>query len=393
MSRDRSRATLDAGGRGRAATTVERVLPWRRQGGQETEVLTPLLAAFRERHPKSETTMIVRAFDVAERAHEGQLRKSGESYISHPLAVATILAGLSLDDTTIAAALLHDAVEDTGLTITDLESDFGSAVASIVDGVTKLERIRFDSKQAQQAATMRKMLVAMAKDPRVLLIKLADRLHNMRTIAAMPEWKQKRTAQETLDIYAPLAHRFGIQDIKWQLEDLGFATLHPRRYAEIEQMVATRAPEREIYLAQVIDQVQDRLIAARIDGAVSGRPKHLYSIYEKMVVKGKEFDEIYDLVGVRVLVDSVKDCWASLGAVHGAWTPIQGRFKDYINTPKFNLYQSLHTTVVGPQGKPLELQIRTTEMHNRAERGIAAHWGYKERASASDIAWLQRIVD
>jgi GTP pyrophosphokinase len=233
----------------------------------------------------------------------------------------------------------------------------------------------------------------MAKDPRVLLIKLADRLHNMRTIAAMPEWKQKRTAQETLDIYAPLAHRFGIQDIKWQLEDLGFATLHPRRYAEIEQMVATRAPEREIYLAQVIDQVQDRLIAARIDGAVSGRPKHLYSIYEKMVVKGKEFDEIYDLVGVRVLVDSVKDCWASLGAVHGAWTPIQGRFKDYINTPKFNLYQSLHTTVVGPQGKPLELQIRTTEMHNRAERGIAAHWGYKERASASDIAWLQRIVD
>ena len=225
MSRERSRATLDAGGRGRAATTVERVLPWRRQGGQETEALTPLLAAFRERHPKSETTMIIRAFDVAERAHEGQLRKSGESYISHPLAVATILAGLSLDDTTIAAALLHDAVEDTGLTITDLESDFGPAVASIVDGVTKLERIRFDSKQAQQAATMRKMLVAMAKDPRVLLIKLADRLHNMRTIAAMPEWKQKRTAQETLDIYAPLAHRFGIQDIKWQLEDLGLR--HP----------------------------------------------------------------------------------------------------------------------------------------------------------------------
>jgi GTP diphosphokinase / guanosine-3',5'-bis(diphosphate) 3'-diphosphatase len=395
MSRERARATIEVGPRTRAATTVERVLPWRRQGGQDqdTEMLAPLLVAFRDRHPKSETAMIVRAFEVAERAHQGQLRKSGESYISHPLAVATILASLSLDDTTIAAALLHDAVEDTGVTIADLEADFGSAVASIVDGVTKLERIRFDSKQAQQAATMRKMLVAMAKDPRVLLIKLADRLHNMRTIAAMPEWKQKRTAQETLDIYAPLAHRFGIQDIKWQLEDLGFATLHPRRYAEIEQMVATRSPEREIYLAQVIDQVQDRLVAARIDGAVSGRPKHLYSIYEKMVVKGKEFDEIYDLVGVRVLVDSVKDCWASLGAVHGAWTPIQGRFKDYINTPKFNLYQSLHTTVVGPQGKPLELQIRTSEMHNRAERGIAAHWGYKERASASDIAWLQRIVD
>ena len=254
-------------------------------------------------------------------------------------------------------------------------------MAAIVDGVTKLDRVRFDSRQAQQAATMRKMLVAMAKDPRVLLIKLADRLHNMQTIAAMPEWKQKRSAQETLDIYAPLAHRFGIQDIKWQLEDLAFAALHPRRYAEIEQMVATRAPERDIYLAQVIDQVNERLAAARIDAQVTGRPKHLYSIYEKMIVKGKEFDEIYDLVGVRVLVASVKDCWAALGAIHGAWTPVQGRFKDYINTPKFNLYQSLHTTVVGPQGKALEAQIRTIEMHNRAEWGIAAHWGYKEKAS------------
>ena len=266
-------------------------------------------------------------------------------------------------------------------------------MAAIVDGVTKLDRVRFDSRQAQQAATMRKMLVAMAKDPRVLLIKLADRLHNMQTIAAMPEWKQKRSAQETLDIYAPLAHRFGIQDIKWQLEDLAFAALHPRRYAEIEQMVATRAPERDIYLAQVIDQVNERLVAARIEAQVTGRPKHLYSIYEKMVVKGKEFDEIYDLVGVRVLVDSVKDCWAALGAIHGAWTPVQGRFKDYINTPKFNLYQSLHTTVVGPQGKALEAQIRTIEMHNRAEWGIAAHWGYKEKASPADVAWLQRIVD
>jgi GTP pyrophosphokinase len=352
-----------------------------------------LLASYRERHPKGDASLILQAYGVAEKAHEGQLRKSGEPYISHPLAVATILAGLSLDDITIAAALLHDAVEDTGVSVLDLEAQFGPVVASIVDGVTKLERIRFDSKQAQQAATMRKMLVAMAKDPRVLLIKLADRLHNMRTIAAMPDWKQHRTAQETLDIYAPLAHRFGIQDIKWQLEDLAFATLHPRRYAEIEQMVATRSPEREIYLAQVIDQVQERMAAARIDGTVTGRPKHLYSIYEKMVVKSKEFDEIYDLVGVRILVDSVKDCWAALGAIHGAWTPVQGRFKDYINTPKFNLYQSLHTTVVGPQGKPLEAQIRTKEMHNRAERGIAAHWGYKERASAADIAWLQRIVD
>ncbi len=379
-------------GRIRAVATVERVLPWRRQV-QTGDALRPLLSAFRARHTRDETGLIIRAYEEAAAAHDGQLRNSGEAYISHPLAVATILAGLGLDDVTLAAALLHDAVEDTRLGLADIEAKFGPDVAAIVDGVTKLDRVSFDSRQAQQAATMRKMLVAMAKDPRVLLIKLADRLHNMQTIAAMPEWKQKRSAQETLDIYAPLAHRFGIQDIKWQLEDLAFAALHPRRYAEIEQMVATRAPERDIYLAQVIDQVNERLTAARIDAQVTGRPKHLYSIYEKMIVKGKEFDEIYDLVGVRVLVASVKDCWAALGAIHGAWTPVQGRFKDYINTPKFNLYQSLHTTVVGPQGKALEAQIRTIEMHNRAEWGIAAHWGYKEKASATDVAWLQRIVD
>ncbi len=379
-------------GRIRAVATVERVLPWRRQV-QTADALRPLLSAFRSRHPRDETARIIRAYEAAAAAHEGQLRNSGEAYISHPLAVATILAGLGLDDVTVSAALLHDAVEDTRFGLAEIETEFGPDVAAIVDGVTKLDRVRFDSRQAQQAATMRKMLVAMAKDPRVLLIKLADRLHNMQTIAAMPEWKQKRSAQETLDIYAPLAHRFGIQDIKWQLEDLAFAALHPRRYAEIEQMVATRAPERDIYLAQVIDQVNERLVAARIEAQVTGRPKHLYSIYEKMIVKGKEFDEIYDLVGVRVLVASVKDCWAALGAIHGAWTPVQGRFKDYINTPKFNLYQSLHTTVVGPQGKALEAQIRTIEMHKRAEWGIAAHWGYKEKATATDVAWLQRIVD
>ncbi|MGH9122295.1 MAG: RelA/SpoT family protein [Acidimicrobiales bacterium] len=382
----------DGATRSRAVATVERVLPWRRQT-QTADALAPLLAAFRTRHQRDDTARIVRAYETAERVHDGQTRMSGEAYISHPLAVATILARLGLDDITIAAALLHDAVEDTSLELASVESVAGPEVAAIVDGVTKLDRLRFDSRQAQQAATMRKMLVAMAKDPRVLLIKLADRLHNMLTIAAMPEWKQKRTAQETLEIYAPLAHRFGIADIKWQLEDLAFAALHPRRYAEIEQMVATRAPERDIYLAQVIDQVMERMAAARIEAQVTGRPKHLYSIYEKMVVKGKEFDEIYDLVGVRVLVESVKDCWAALGAVHGAWAPVQGRFKDYVNTPKFNLYQSLHTTVVGPLGKPLEVQFRTWEMHNRAERGIAAHWGYKEQASSSDIAWLQRIVD
>ncbi len=352
-----------------------------------------MLAAYRERHPKGDSSLIIKAYETAEKAHDGQFRRSGEAFISHPVAVATVLAGLGMDDITLAAALLHDSVEDTQISLEEIEASFGPTVAQIVDGVTKLERVSFDSRAAAQAATMRKMLVAMAKDPRVLLIKLGDRLHNMRTVGAMPEASQKRTAQETLDVYAPLAHRFGISDIKWQLEDLSFATLHPRRYAEIEQMVAARAPERDVYLAQVIEQVQERLLAARIEAQVTGRPKHLYSIYEKMVLKNKEFDEIYDLVGVRVIVSSVKDCWAALGAIHGTWAPIQGRFKDYINTPKFNLYQSLHTTVVSAQGKPLEVQIRTLEMHNRAERGIAAHWGYKENASTADVAWLQRIVD
>ena len=330
----------------------------------------PLLAAYRERHPKGDSSLIVKAYETAEKAHEGQFRRSGEAFISHPVAVATVLAGLGMDDVTLAAALLHDSVEDTAVSLEEIEAGFGPMVAQIVDGVTKLERVSFDSRAAAQAATMRKMLVAMAKDPRVLLIKLGDRLHNMRTVGAMPEASQKRTAQETLDVYAPLAHRFGISDIKWQLEDLSFATLHPRRYAEIEQMVAARAPERDVYLAQVIEQVQERLAAARIEAQVTGRPKHLYSIYEKMVLKNKEFDEIYDLVGVRVIVSSVKDCWAALGAIHGTWAPIQGRFKDYINTPKFNLYQSLHTTVVGAQGKPLEVQIRTL---GDAQPGRAGH--------------------
>ncbi|HEX5265658.1 MAG TPA: bifunctional (p)ppGpp synthetase/guanosine-3',5'-bis(diphosphate) 3'-pyrophosphohydrolase [Acidimicrobiales bacterium] len=374
-------------------STVERVLPWRRSPVLDPDPLVPVVGPFRERHPKADISLIQKAYSLADQAHEGQSRRSGEPYIVHPLAVAAIVAELGLDDLTIASALLHDAVEDTGIGVEELSEQFGAVVAAIVDGVTKLDRLRFDSKEAQQAATMRKMLVAMAKDWRVLIIKLADRLHNMRTIAAMPEWKQRRTAQETLDIYAPLAHRLGIQEIRWQLEDLAFATLHARRYAEIDQMVATRAPERDIYLAQVLEAVRERLAELHIQGEVTGRPKHLWSIYEKMVVKGKEFDDIYDLVGIRVLVDSEKDCWAALGSIHAIWSPVHGRFKDYINTPKFNLYQSLHTTVVGPQGKPLEVQIRTREMHHRAEFGIAAHWGYKERASTAEIAWLQRIVD
>ena len=264
----------------------------------------------------------------------------------------------------------------------------------MVDGVTKLDRLQFDSKEAQQAATIRKMLVAMANDWRVLLIKLADRLHNMRTLAVMPEWKQRRTAQETFDVYAPLAHRLGVQQVRWQLEDLAFATLHPKRYAEIEQMVAARAPQREEYLERVLVHVRQRLDDMGVAADVTGRPKHLWSIYEKMVVRGKEFDDINDLVAIRVVVDSEKDCWAALGAIHAIWAPVHGRFKDYINTPKFNMYQSLHTTVIGLDGKPVEVQIRTFEMHHRAEYGIAAHWGYKSKEDhSSEMAWLQRIAD
>ncbi len=373
--------------------TVNRVLPWRRELAPPSVEVAPLVGAFKGRDARAQVANITRAYEIARDAHEGQIRMSGEPYITHPLAVARIVAGLGLDDTTIAAALLHDAVEDTGVELDDVERELGPEVAAIVDGVTKLDRLKFDSKQAQQAATMRKMLIAMAKDIRVLIIKLSDRLHNMRTIAAMPSWKQARTAQETLDIYAPLAHRLGMQELKQQLEDLSFAALHPKRYSEIDQMIATRAPEREIYLTQVLEQVKDRLAELRIDAEVTGRPKHYWSIYEKMVVKGREFDDIHDLMGIRVTVDTVKDCYAALGSIHATWKPVQGRFKDYIAMPKFNLYQSLHTTVIGPQGKPIEVQIRTLEMHNRAEYGVAAHWSYKDAASRDDVAWLNRIID
>ena len=374
--------------------TVDRVLPWRRHSAPPSEEVAPLVEVFRQHHPKSPTGLIVRAYDVASEAHRGQSRKSGEPYVTHPVAVALVCAELGLDDVTICAALLHDAVEDTGLTLDEVDRDFGPDVAAIVDGVTKLDRIKFDTKEAQQAATVRKMLVAMAKDIRVLIIKLSDRLHNMRTIAAMPAWKQHRTAQETLDIYAPLAHRLGMQDLKQQLEDLSFASLHPKRYAEIDHMVSTRAPERDIYLTRVLEDVRGRLSELHITADVTGRPKHLWSIYEKMVVKGRDFDDIFDLIGIRVIVETVKDCYAALGSIHATWKPVQGRFKDYVAMPKFNLYQSLHTTVVGPQGKPLEVQIRTLEMHRRAEYGVAAHWNYKDNnESNADLAWLNRIVD
>src|SRR4051795_5637896 len=374
--------------------TVTRVLPWRRNSVPPAEEIAPLVGAFRSHHPKASSLMITRAYELAAEAHRQQVRRSGESYIQHPLAVARIVADLGLDDITIAAALLHDAVEDTHITLEDVTAEFGPDVAGIVDGVTKLERIQFDSKEAQQAATMRKMLVAMAKDVRVLIIKLSDRLHNMSTLAALPASKQERIARETIDIYAPLAHRLGMQEMKQQLEDLAFAALHPKRYAEIDHMVSNRTPERELYLAQVLEDVRSRLTELRISAEVTGRPTHMWSIYEKMVVKGREFGDIFDLVGIRVIVETVKDCYAALGSIHATWKPVQGRFKDYIAMPKFNLYQSLHTTVVGPQGKPLEVQIRTWEMHQRAEFGVAAHWNYKDNHQASaDLTCLNRIVD
>jgi guanosine-3',5'-bis(diphosphate) 3'-pyrophosphohydrolase len=378
------------------------VLPMATPPRTPEAILADVLTAYRRHHPRSPVQRIQAAFDLAADAHRGQTRKSGEPYVTHPTEVSLVLAELGLDDTTIAAGLLHDSVEDTGITLEDLDSRFGPELAAIVDGVTKLDRLEFDSKEAQQAATMRKMLVAMARDLRVLLIKLADRLHNMRTIDALPEWKQRRTAQETLDIYAPLAHRLGIGEIKHELEDHCFRVLEPRKHAEIRAMVETRSPERERYLSMAIEEVRARLAELRIEAEVRGRPKHMWSIYEKMVVKGKSFEEIHDLIGIRVIVDSVKDCYAALGSIHATWKPVQGRFKDYIAMPKFNLYQSLHTTVVGPEGKVLECQVRTREMHQRAEFGIAAHFSYKEShqrkgrhsgPDPTDIDWVQRIAD
>ena len=373
--------------------TVTRLLPWRRQQSSPDDEMAPVLQSFRRRHPKASTALMSKAFETARAAHSQQTRKSGEGYINHPLAVAKIVADIGLDETTVIAALLHDAVEDTDITVADVERDFGPEVAAIVDGVTKLDRIRFDSKEEQQAATMRKMLVAMAKDLRVLIIKLVDRLHNMRTIAAMPLEKQQRIASETLDIYAPLAHRLGMQGLKQQLEDLAFASMYPKRYAELDHLVSGRSPERDVYLAKAMSDVRAKLTDLNIDSDVTGRGKHLWSIYEKMIQKGKEFDEIFDIVAIRVVVDSVKDCYAALGCIHGTWKPIVGRFKDYVAMPKFNLYQSLHTTVIGPGGKPLEIQIRTREMHQRAEWGVAAHWAYKDDNEIPDIDWLNRIID
>lgn len=373
--------------------TADRVLPWRRHHSAPIEEIAPLLTAYRRRHPKASVALVNKAYEAARIAHISQQRSSGEAYINHPIAVARIVADIGLDDISLAAALLHDAVEDTEITLEDVQRNFGDEVASLVDGVTKLERLQFDSREAQQAATMRKMLVAMARDMRVLIIKLADRLHNMRTLAGMPLDKQQRVAQETLDIYAPLANRLGMQEIKQQLEDLSFAALYPKRFAELDHLVTSRTPERDVFLETAITEVRARLADVHIIGDVTGRGKHLWSIYEKMVQKDKDFDEIFDLVALRIIVDSVRDCYGALGCIHGKWRPVVGRFKDYIAMPKFNLYQSLHTTVIGPGGKPLEVQIRTREMHERAEWGVAAHFTYKQGTQSGDSDWLNRIID
>jgi GTP pyrophosphokinase len=342
-------------------------------------------------------SVIEKSFVAAEKAHATQLRKSGEPYITHPLAVAQILAELGIGATTIAAALLHDTVEDTDYTLDFVRRDFGDEVAMLVDGVTKLDKLKFGDNT--QAETVRKMVVAMSKDIRVLVIKLADRLHNARTWKFVPEESAKRKAQETLEIYAPLAHRLGISTIKLELEDLSFEILYPKVYEEIVNLVTQRTPKREEYIDSVIGSIEEDLKDSKIKGKVAGRPKQYYSIYQKMVVRGREFDDIYDLVGVRVLVPTVRDCYAILGSIHSHWNPVPGRFKDYIAMPKFNLYQSLHTTVIGPAGRAVEIQIRTTEMHNRAEFGVAAHWKYKEQAGTSqtttedDMVWLKHLSD
>lgn len=384
-----------------STASLRRLVPRIFSKAQPSGAVEMLLRTVRMHHPKADLALIERAYTVADRAHEGQKRRSGEPYITHPLAVAQILADLGIGSKTVAAALLHDTVEDTAYTLDQLRADFGDEIAMLVDGVTKLDKVKYGD--STQAETVRKMIVAMSKDIRVLIIKLADRLHNARTWGFVPAASASRKATETLEIYAPLAHRLGIQTIKWELEDLSFAVLYPKLYAEIESLVKQRTPQREEFVQNVIDLVNDDLKAAKIRGKVMGRPKQYYSIYQKMIVRGRDFDEIYDLVGIRVLVNSVRDCYAVLGSIHARWTPVPGRFKDYIATPKFNLYQSLHTTVIGPKGRAVEIQIRTHDMHQRAEYGVAAHWKYKERVTSgrtddklrdgADMAWLAHISD
>ena len=388
-----SREPLPADTSGGLRSRLARLTGARPGGPPELE---PLIKTLRQYHPKADVRTLQRAYETAAYLHRDQKRRSGEPYITHPLAVATILAELGMTAPTLSAALLHDTVEDTGYTLEALREDFGDEVASLVDGVTKLDRVKYG--QSSAAETVRKMVVAMARDIRVLVIKLADRLHNMRTLQFMPPDKQEKKARETLEIYAPLAHRLGMNTMKWELEDLSFATLYPKIYDEIDRLVSQRAPSRDQYLTTVISEIDTDVRAARIKASVTGRPKHYYSIYQKMVVRGRDFADIYDLVGVRILVESVRDCYAVLGIVHSRWSPVPGRFKDFIAMPKFNMYQSLHTTVIGPEGKPVELQIRTWDMHRAAEFGVAAHWRYKQRdvggkQGPDDFGWLRQLLE
>lgn len=374
-------------------------------GLQNSEFKTPEAAFEQLRQLTSEymsseeEALLKSAYDFASKAHEGQLRKSGEPFIVHPIEVGIILSDLRMDAETICASILHDTVEDTNVTSEVVEEKFGPDVRRLVDGVTKITRIEVGSLTDEQAATIRKMLVAMSKDIRVIVIKLADRLHNMRTLASLPEDRRIYKARETLEIYAPIAHRLGINSIKWELEDLAFFYLEPNKYKQVSRMVTDTREEREEYLSQVVDIIENEMKHVSVKARVTGRPKHLYSIYQKMSKKGKGFSEIYDLIAVRVIVESVKDCYSALGAVHTIWHPMPGRFKDYIAMPKFNMYQSLHTTVMGPAGKPLEVQIRTEEMHRASEYGVAAHWRYKEggRVDSSELdkqlAWLREMID
>ncbi|WP_182353554.1 RelA/SpoT family protein [Flaviflexus huanghaiensis] len=364
--------------------------------------LEPLMAAIEGGNVDRQK--VIRAYEIAERCHQGQTRKSGEPYITHPIAVATILAELGMDTDTLVAALLHDTVEDTGYSLDSVKQEFGSDVAVLVDGVTKLDKVEYG--EAAQAETVRKMVIAMSKDIRVLLIKLGDRLHNARTWKYVSSGSAQAKARETLEIYAPLAHRLGMNSIKWELEDQSFKTLYPDVYREIERLVTERSSGREAYLEKVKDQIASELKANRIRCTITGRPKHYFSIYQKMILRGRDFEDIYDLIGVRILVESVRDCYAALGVVNTLYTPIQGRIKDYITTPKFNLYQSIHTTVIGPEGNTMEVQIRTYDMHKRAEYGVAAHWRYKEDPNAArskkgdqtsdqetQLNWLRQLVD
>jgi GTP pyrophosphokinase len=365
------------------------------------ELIDELLADVAAYNPDVDRELITRAFRFAARAHEGQQRRSGEDFVLHPWGAAKICAQLRLDDETIAAALLHDVVEDTEVEIADVREEFGDEVAKLVEGVTKLTRVHFQSREQAEAENYRKLIMAMAEDARVILIKLADRLHNLREIEYLGKQKQMQKAKETLEVYAPLAHRLGIHALKWELEDLAFATLHPRKYEEIKAMVAERRADRESHVAEAARILKLELEKVDVPADISSRAKHFYSIYDKMAKKGREFNEIYDLTAMRVTVErtgeeGTRDCYGALGLIHSLWKPMPGRFKDYIAMPKFNGYRSLHTTVIGPEGRPLEIQVRTREMHREAELGIAAHWLYKRGKQKKDAewqAWVEQLMD